>query len=1130
MAETFKYPNELNATLFNSIYKASTGSSWYNRQYSDTGYYNLLAGYTNVNDSGSRTKYRSYFKIPGATIKSNIEGANSVPQKITDVTLSFKINTHWSSPGRWDIGIMTSQPPVTVAYNSTGFVRVKEDLTAASGDSYTITIKPEVWGDYTKDKWIVFVQSEARGTNAYGYQEIHCDTRSNAECPTITITHENAYQKMDPPSDLSSNIGIQKINSNITLTWTKGASSDGIQSISGYEIVRSIDGAAFTSLGTVNAVSFTTAIPSSAPKGKSIKYKVRTLGSAGSSYYSSYSNVATVTVNSPPNAPTVTGPTEVTSTAGTVTLTVSPGTDAQGQSVSCWYQNGTSKTKITESTVTLNAPSAQGSSITYSFYTYDGLEYSSAKTFKVTKNMEIKGTISSTPSEYTGMIPSGAKCLTNKLSFSFSKTAGDPKTYSWFFQTSNTSTISDGNTKTTIGSNTSYSEHKLTNLSAGRYFRLGVTITDKLTGEPQKTFYDSNIYYSPKKPSGVVINDLINDLNESLIDEDGNEVSPWYFNNEIKLTFTNPEIVSGSGQCNIDKLTLIYIKDGSTTVSISNYQGTNLNSKGQNKIDSTYNDNSTIERNNSYKIGIRLEDTAGQTVDSTTVRSYKRASAPSFTEEVSLRYDGDLTVHPYQKTAVSLETPYATTGSYNELIYKTYIHSNNKSFDDILVSEVTTSESEEYIPLLSQTVLSDCLFNTDKISDKNTLYPDCEIKVYAIDAFGLKSNPLTKTGIEIEYKEAPIIKVHEDAESINIKVVSNGKEVNVFPSSANETRVFFPGEIIEFTNLQYTDVNGYSDVSKYYLYTWESSQKVTEFEDNLQWGDPIAEIEVDKTAQEGAAKSFTYSFPNNPSEVKFIYFKITVKDTKGLESNSLEGTDLCLIRGIRTNPSIALEKVEVDSNKNLKYSYKITDGGYGNIPSDNIALSYQTQHYFERYIGNSYTGKAEIFVQYSETADFSDQTQIETSNVLYPNENNSSSVGNKLFNIINKNASYLTNWEINKKFYIRLYLKIYTSIDSSNQPSNPVEAYSNALIFYPFSSTLQLRQNYVGINMSSFGNNELFAISPADEHRDKIIFYGVKTGQQIIIDLASDVMTISGATISGGTWDPPSPPAQENLT
>jgi len=207
--------------------------------------------------------------------------------------------------------------------------------------------------------------------------------------------------------------------------------------------------------------------------------------------------------------------------------------------------------------------------------------------------------------------------------------------------------------------------------------------------------------------------------------------------------------------------------------------------------------------------------------------------------------------------------------------------------------------------------------------------------------------------------------VYNSAIPVNIKVSSNGKEVNIFPSSTNEneTRIFFPGEMIEFTNLQYTDANGFSDVSKYCLYTWENSQKVTSFINSEPSWSLIAEINVDKTASEDSPKSFTYSFSKNPSEVKFIYFKITVKDTKGKESlNSLQGTDLCLIRGIRTNPNIVLEKVEVDNNKKLKYSYQITDGGYGNISSGNNELSYSIQHYFERYIGNSYTGKAEIFV------------------------------------------------------------------------------------------------------------------------------------------------------------------------
>lgn len=207
------------------------------------------------------------------------------------------------------------------------------------------------------------------------------------------------YTACSAPTTITSSTSIGTPGQNITISWS-GASAGTNNSIQSYTVFYRYGGqpttSTYTSYKTVTTTSTSgsTTIPISSTRGQVTYIKIRTNGSAGSGYYSSISTVSsTCTTNSLPNAPSViASKTTVASSGENVSFTITAGSDTNsGQTRTLYYSTSStgSKIKINSSPWSYEI----NNKTTLYFYTYDGLEYSSAKSITINKN--IKPVISS---------------------------------------------------------------------------------------------------------------------------------------------------------------------------------------------------------------------------------------------------------------------------------------------------------------------------------------------------------------------------------------------------------------------------------------------------------------------------------------------------------------------------------------------------------------------------------------------------------------------------------------------------------------------------------------------------------------------------------------------------------------
>lgn len=175
---------------FNTAYYrySINGASWLAN---DGGY--LYAGTTN-----SGNIYRAYFQVPG---QSSLAGAS-----ISSITLEIPVGAQQSTGGKWDVGIMTSTPPVAVNYDTSGFTRIATNLSVTSaGQVLSVTIPVATWGDPTVTKYIVIVRSQqSTSDGSYSYRDIYCNSTSGRY---MTLTYNYAAD------------GVVRIYNSSTSSW-----------------------------------------------------------------------------------------------------------------------------------------------------------------------------------------------------------------------------------------------------------------------------------------------------------------------------------------------------------------------------------------------------------------------------------------------------------------------------------------------------------------------------------------------------------------------------------------------------------------------------------------------------------------------------------------------------------------------------------------------------------------------------------------------------------------------------------------------------------------------------------------------------------------------------------------------
>lgn len=230
------------------------------------------------------------------------------------------------------------------------------------------------------------------------------------------------YTACGAPTSVTISSSLAKPSTDVTLSWS-GATAGTSNAITGYNVYRSTsETGTYTKLNSSKITTTSFTVTSHATRGSSYYYKVQTIGTVSNYDSGQSSKYAFVKSNSLPSAPTVTvNKTIVPSAGGSVTFTVTAGaTNDTGQTASLYYAVGSgTKTSFTSPlTLTVSATT------TYNFYTYDGLEYSSATAKAITKNTAPAiSTFSGTNTTYTA---NGASTWVKSISSSFtlSKSSG----------------------------------------------------------------------------------------------------------------------------------------------------------------------------------------------------------------------------------------------------------------------------------------------------------------------------------------------------------------------------------------------------------------------------------------------------------------------------------------------------------------------------------------------------------------------------------------------------------------------------------------------------------------------------------------------------------------------------------
>lgn len=200
------------------------------------------------------------------TISGIPSGAN-----VSKVTLSFACGNTYNAPGAQRVYWGTSSSGTSL-WSFSG---------NADGKAYSVDLTSRITGNGTYS--LYFYKTKNSG-----------GTQSNVYFSGITITveYDIPYTACGAPTSCS--VSSTLATGDVTLSWS-GASAGTQNGITGYEIQRceSSDGsswgswAALTTVST-SATSGSTSVAPPSTAGNYYKYRVRTLGAAGSSYYSGW--------------------------------------------------------------------------------------------------------------------------------------------------------------------------------------------------------------------------------------------------------------------------------------------------------------------------------------------------------------------------------------------------------------------------------------------------------------------------------------------------------------------------------------------------------------------------------------------------------------------------------------------------------------------------------------------------------------------------------------------------------------------------------------------------------------------------------------------------------------------------
>lgn len=840
--------------------------------------------------------------------------------------------------------------------------------------------------------------------------------------------------------------------------------------------------------GTATSYNFT--LPTTATRGSNIYVAIQAIGTV-SGYNGSLNYAQVGSVNSLPNAPSVSQTGTEVAGSSIVKFTVTAGSDSDSsQTTAIYYKinDGTrqqlSGTELTISTLTETDGIASGTNIIY-FYTNDGLEDSAA----TSKTIEViyAPVLNSASILYTNINNGSTNTATlansGTISYTMARDVTNPTALFKIRTASSSSGLTGSFAAATLSHSIDNSSKKITidvmnssAIPAGHYFEIQVAIQDSYGTSAYKTL---TIGQKPATAVGVSSISLTTDGNS--------KAKSNYFNNNVTISFKNP-----SANVSRPDITSIKIYADSKEFICSNVT--------EGATPSVVLDLSTISRNKTIGFSVVLTDAAGQSITSNVSTTLTRTSEIKFE---GTEWDvNPTTFKPYTtpKSLVLNPTNATATGTDSaniEYQYKIKINNVERSLPS------TTTTAEDLRNLINE-IISE--------NERNTSYM-ATITVTAIDGFGV-STSLPQKNITIDYVEAPTF-----ANSYDIKIkhdfyigtssitTSTGTEVTDNLDLNSATRLFNPGEGIIFMLPKATDYN--NDIFKYQIYISRNNIPNTStvpiaidaatFEES-PW---LSLTPSQLTVSDSNYYYYRYK-ASQYSQNQYYYFKLIVEDSKGNKTEARYSNTY--IVGCRvTKPSfttgvIKSTRTEDKSSVTLNYNLSITDLG-GSAPSTGW-----DKNYYSKFPN---IDKLTLIVEICDNASFNGNNLRSESIPATTDLQN--------FTHSELTFSDVGSWS---KIYMRFSIKIdYGQISSTDVASLTSDYFIDAYVGNV--PTVSHRSHQVGINTNALQSGEVLVVETYSGN-NLVVLRNAANGDTITINLVdrtiSGLSSLDGVVINGGTW------------
>ena len=937
---------------------------------------------------------------------------------------------------------------------------------------------------------------------------------------TFTLDAITLTSACGPPTACSVNLtGYRAPNASVTLSWSGAANGTG-NTINNYRVERKIGSGSWALLVNVasTSTSSSTTVTVPADRGNVIYYRVRTEGTAGSSYYSGFKEATnSFTVNRLPSAPTInSGPgAKVSSGTSSVTFTLTAGADQDGQTRTLYRSTtpGGTKTLITSP----NTVSISSGANTFYFFTYDGVEYSSATSYSVERN--VAPTIS-TISWTAGIIP-GANSTPNwplmsriSVTYTTSKTG---ITEEWFYKRSTTTTLGAQTSFTPGGPVYNFDISKISGINRGDYYTIGLRVTDGYDTSAISWCKASYGYQRPRLPQLPTIGNFFNKYN-SAVTTSGSTATD--FSSGITITWTNP--TTPTGYANIRETRLVFQTRATSSTAWSTTSTSVAGSKVPGNT-SAYSANiTTPTRGHQVRFGVRIIDEAGEENIIWKSTIYTRATLPAHQgKAVSVSFG---VFKPMSMTSTGTTLPFSIpTYTTNTNTPRWTLTATIGSYTVSILTGVTNSSTatQEIKPTYKQ--LSDA-FKIEGLKtggNWNTLHKNVVYQAYMTNAFGDSSAIAVSAAQTVDFRENPVLEgalnvgIRYNAASTgvtNIRCPLSGADAAV----RKHTRMINPKEHIVLAFAQATDLN--NDIVFYEVqYTTADTQPtdvaIAPSTDSLYSNLvtlPKGNMFTGSLSINGGTATSKNIFSFVRPELgftKFCWFRMRAVDSMGLTSAWIY-SDTFLILCTVTPSELSIEEVSINASNQLIVKYTVPN--LGGAVFETGSGTYQNYPNLERTISDlTMPTSGTLKIEYSLSSSFTPTTEANygsTSPTL-----TKGSYYTEMNGVRNRTTPALAAALQGKRLYVRISLTLVHSLTANTT----VSSFSNIYVFYVEEPTWSQRANWFGINTRQVGENEVFRVAAFGSSKTKIRLIGLGD-KEIVIDLSTG--EIDGATISGGAW------------